>query len=56
MTKIDVLLEEIIDNKKYYEFECKDKDEEHERKIEKTKATAAGMKQKAMESLEESLK
>ena len=55
VTEIDVLLEEIIDKEKYYELECKDKDEEHERKIEKSKATAAGMRQKAMESLGESL-
>jgi len=33
VTEIDVLLEEIIDKEKYYELECKDKDEEHERKI-----------------------
>ena len=56
VTEIDVLLEEIIDKEKYYELECKDKDEEQERKIEKSKATAAGMRQKAMESLGESLK
>ena len=55
VTEIDVRLEEIIDKEKYYELECKDKDEEHGIKIEKSKATAAGMRQKAMESLGESL-
>ena len=56
VTEIDVLLEEIIEKENYYESECKDKDEEHERKIEKSKAAAAGMRQKAMESVGESLK
>ena len=55
-TEIDVLLEELIEKEKYYESECKDKDEEHERKVEKGKATAAGMRQKAMESPGETLK
>ena len=56
VTEIDVPLKEIIDKEKYYELECKGKDEEHERKIENSKATVAGMRQKTMESLGESLK
>ena len=56
VTETDVLLEEIIDKEKYYELGCKDKDKEHKRKTEKSRATAAGMRQKAMESLVESLK
>lgn len=55
VTEIDVLLEEIIVQEKYYELERKDKDKEQERKIEKSKATGAGMRQKAMESLGEGL-
>ena len=55
-TEIDVLLEELIEKEKYYESECKDKDKEHEKKVEKRKATAAGMRQKAMESPGETLK
>ena len=55
-TEIDVLLEELIEKEKYYESECKDKDEEHEKKVEKEKATAAGMRQKAMQSPGETLK
>ena len=51
-----MLFEELIEKEKYYESECKDKDEEHERKVEKEKATAAGMRQKAMESPGETLK
>ena len=35
VTEIDVLLEEMIEKEKYYESEYKDRDEEHERKIEK---------------------
>ena len=46
-----MLLEEIIEKEKYYESEYKDKDEEHERKVEKGKATASNMRQKALESL-----
>ena len=34
-----MILEEIIEKDKYYESEYKDKDEEHERKVEKGKAT-----------------
>ena len=55
-TEIDVLLEEIIEKEKYSQSEYKDKDEEHERKVEKGKATAAVMRQKVMESLGETLK
>ena len=55
-TEIDVLLEEIIEKEKYSQSEYKDKDEEHERKVEKGKASAAGMRQKVMESLRETLK
>ena len=55
-TEIDVLLEEIIEKEKYSQSEYKDKDEEHEKKVEKGKATAAGMRQKAMESPGETLK
>ena len=55
-TEIDVLLEEIIEKEKYSLSEYKDKDEEHERKAEKGKATAAVMRQKVMESLGETLK
>ena len=51
-----MLFEELIEKEKYYESECKDKDEEHERKVEKGKATAAVMRQKVMESLGETLK
>ena len=47
-----MLLEELIEKEKYYESECKDKDEDHENKVEKGKATAAGMRQKAMQSQE----
>ena len=46
-----MILEEIIEKDKYYESEYKDKDEEHERKVEKGKATASSMRQKAIESL-----
>ena len=46
-----MLLEELIEKEKYYKSECKNKDEEHEKKVEKGKATAAGMRQKAMESM-----
>ena len=38
-----MILEEIIEKDKYYESEYKDKDEEHERKVEKGKATASSM-------------
>ena len=55
VTEIDVLPEEIIVQEKYYELERKDKDKEQERKIEKSKATGAGMRQKTMESLGEGL-
>ena len=55
-TEIDVLLEEIIEKEKYSQSEYKNKDEEHERKVEKGKATAAVMRQKVMESLGETLK
>lgn len=55
VTDIDVPLAEIIVQEKYYELERKDKDEGQERKIEKSKATGAGMRQKAMESLGEGL-
>ena len=51
-----MLLEEIIKKEKYFQSEYKDKDEEHERKVEKGKATAAVMRQKVMESLGETLK
>ena len=51
-----MLLEELIEKEKYYKSECKNKDEEHEKKVEKGKATAAGMRQKAMESPGETLK
>ena len=51
-----MLLEELIEKEKYYESECKDEDEEHERKVQKGKATAACMRQKAMESPGETLK
>ena len=51
-----MLLEEIIEKEKYSQSEYKDKDEEHERKVEKGKASAAGMRQKVMESLGETLK
>ena len=51
-----MLLEELIEKEKYYESECKDKDEEHEKKVEKGKATAAGMRKKAMQSPGETLK
>ena len=45
-----MLLEELIETEKYYESECKDKDEKHERKVEKGKTSAASMRQKVMES------
>ena len=51
-----MLLEELIEKEKYYKSECKNKDEEHEKKVEKGKGTAAGMRQKAMESPGETLK
>ena len=51
-----MLLEELIEKEKYYESECKDKDEDHEKKVEKGKATTAGMRQKALESPGETLK
>ena len=51
-----MLLEELIEKEKYYKSECKNKDEEHKKKVEKGKATAAGMRQKAMESPGETLK
>ena len=51
-----MLLEEIIEKEKYSQSEYKDKDEEHERKVEKGKASAAGMRRKVMESLRETLK
>ena len=51
-----MLLEELIEKEKYYKSECKNKDEEHEKKVEKGKASAAGMRQKAMESPGETLK
>ena len=47
-----MLLKEIIEKEKYSQSEYKDKDEEHERKVEKGKASAAGMRQKVMESLQ----
>ena len=50
-TEVDALLEEIIEKEKYCESECKGEDEEHERKVEKGKATASSMRQKAIESL-----
>lgn len=50
-----MLLEEIIVQEKYDELQRKDKDEEQERKIEKSKATGARMRQKAMETLGEGL-
>ena len=48
----------LLERKKeeYSQSEYKDKDEEHERKVEKGKASAAGMRQKVMESLGETLK
>ena len=55
-SETDVLLEELIEKEKYYISECKDKDEEYEKKVEKGKTTAAGMRQKAMESPGETLK
>ena len=51
-----MLLEELFEKEKYYESECKDKDEEHERKVEKGKTSAASRRQKVMESLGETLK
>ena len=51
-----MLLEEFIEKEEYSQSEYKDKDEEHERKVEKGKASAAGMRQKVMESLGETLK
>ena len=51
-----MLLEELIETEKYYESECKDKDEEHERKVEKGKTSAASMRQKVMASPGETLK
>ena len=43
-----MLLEELIEKEKYYKSECKNKDEEHEEKVEKGKANTAGMRQQAM--------
>ena len=51
-----MLLEELFEKENYYESECKDKDEEHERKVEKGKTSAASRRQKVMESPGETLK